>query len=104
MAMNDLTDVERMRRVLPVSAYPRPQLQAFLLTRGAVRGAAPKLSILDVFRGDDQSGPLCRFTISGDKVAETFVAPLSQVSIDRRFLFARRHAGRTCAKSSRGPV
>jgi len=77
-------EIEHIRRALPISAYPRRQLQAFLSTRRAPKGPISKLSILDIFRGDGASGFMCRFFISGDNSAKGFVAPLSQIALDRR--------------------
>lgn len=76
--------IDRLRRALPIAAYPRPPLLAFLSSRGLTTGRAPKLSVVDVFEAGERHGLLCRFSLCGAPGAHGFVAPLSQLALDRR--------------------
>jgi hypothetical protein len=84
--------IGRLRRALPIVAYPRPPLLAFLLGRGVATQGAPKLSVVDVFEGGDGHGLMCRFALCGAPDAHSFVAPLSQLALDRRHPLRKRLA------------
>jgi len=83
--------VQRLRRALPLPAYPRPALLAFLRTHRAIGGCAPRLILTDVFDAGGAGGIMCRFAIA-DVDASRFVAPLDQLALDRRRPVAREAA------------
>jgi hypothetical protein len=83
--------VQRLRRALPLSAYPRPALLAFLKTHRAMGGCAPRLIVTDVFDAGGAGGLMCRFAIA-DVDTSSFVAPLDQLALDRRRPVAREAA------------
>ncbi|MGJ0424668.1 hypothetical protein [Methylocystis sp.] len=85
--------VHHLRRALPLSAHARPALIAFLRERGVITRGATRLVILDIFDAGDAGGVLCRFAIAEDSEASSFIAPLTQVAIERRHP-ARLRAGR----------
>lgn len=84
--------VHSLRDALPLSGRPRPALLTFLRARGAIGRSAPKLVIVDIFDTATQD-LMCRFTIAEDD-ASSFVAPLAQISFDRRHPLAQKLAAR----------
>jgi hypothetical protein len=84
--------VHSLRDSLPLPARPRPALLAFLRLRGAIGRGAPKLVIVDIFDTAAQD-LMCRFVIEGE-AERSFVAPLAQISLDRRHPLAQRLAAR----------
>jgi hypothetical protein len=94
--------IERLRRALPIAAYPRQALLAFLSSRGVAARGAPRLSVIDVFNGGDVHGLMCRFVICGDMQARIFVAPLSQIAFSRKHPAARSLARFDCSASRAG--
>ncbi len=86
--------VQNLRRVLPLSAHPRPPLIAFLRERGLNGRGAPRLIVLDVFDAGKDRGLMCRFAIAEDSEASSFIAPLTQVAFARRHPAAHLRAGR----------
>lgn len=80
--------IDRLRRTLPVSGYPRPTLLTELRIRKAVGRSTPQLKVIDVIDTGDGKELLCRFLV-GDHDARSFVAPLSQIALDRRHPLAR---------------
>jgi hypothetical protein len=97
-------EIEHLRRSLPMAAYPRRQLLAFLQAQGVQGRATPKLAVIDIFSGGDNFGLMCRFFISSEDHSKHFVALLSQIALDRRFSFACRDAGGTRARALRLPI
>ncbi|MGB5085971.1 MAG: hypothetical protein WBO09_15540 [Methylocystis silviterrae] len=95
--------IHHLREALPLSARPRPALLAFLRARGAIGRSAPRLVVVDIFDAGGTQGLMCRFEIAGEVDAPSFVAPLTQLALDRRHPLAqrlaerRRHAPRTGA-------
>jgi hypothetical protein len=81
--------VERLRRSLPVLAYPRPALKDFLRSRGFPDRDAPRLTIVDVFDGGAKCGIMCRFVVRPAEPTFSFVAPISHLSLDRRHPLAQ---------------
>lgn len=81
-------DLERFRRRIfrapPVVAHARPPLNVFLQTRIGPISAAPRLILSDVLDGGPNHGPMCRFTIDGDREKRSFVAPLDHLSFGRQ--------------------
>jgi hypothetical protein len=82
--------VQRLQRALPLGARGRPALLAFLRARGIIGGIAPKLKVIGIFPSGAQSEFMCRFTVEDGVGAETFVAPLDQIALDRRHPVARK--------------
>lgn len=81
--------IERLRRALPVSAHPRSGLFLELRSRGACGSGAPRLTVVDIFdMGAAGGGLMCRFVV-GDQDSRSFVAPLSQIALDRRHMLAQ---------------
>ncbi len=80
--------VRRLRRALPLSAYPRPALLAFLRTHRATGRGSPRLILVDAFDAGDAGGIMCRFAIAGVN-ASSFIAPIDQLALDRRHPVAR---------------
>jgi hypothetical protein len=76
--------IAQLRRSLPISAYPRAQLLAFLSGRGIETRTMPKLFVIDIFNAGDGRGLLCRFNLCDEPSRGHFVAPLSQLSLDKR--------------------
>lgn len=86
--------VHSLRGALPLSAYPRPPLLAFLRERGAIGRNTPRLVVIDIFDAGATQGLMCRFEIADDVNASGFVAPLAQIALDRRHPLAQRLASR----------
>lgn len=80
--------IDRLRRTLPVSGYPRPTLLAELRVRKAAGRSMPQLTVIDIIDPGEGKGLLCRFLVD-DRDARSFVAPLSQIALDRRHPVAR---------------
>ncbi|AZG78057.1 hypothetical protein [Methylocystis rosea] len=87
--------VHNLRDALPLSARPRPALLAFLRARGAIGRSAPRLVVVDIFDAGGTQGLMCRFDIADEIDApSSFVAPLTQLALDRRHPLAQRLAER----------
>lgn len=86
--------VQNLRRALPLSAHPRPALIGFLRERGVVTRGAPRLIVLDIFDAGAAGGLMCRFAITEDGDAASFIAPLAQVALQRKHPAARLRVGR----------
>jgi hypothetical protein len=84
--------IDQLRRALPIRAYPRPPLIAFLAAHGVAVQRAPRLSIVDVFQGGNGLGLMCRLSLHGARDVHTFVAPFSQIAMDRRHPLGKRLA------------
>jgi hypothetical protein len=84
--------LQRLQRSLPLSAYGRPALLAFLRTRGSIGGASSRLKIVSIFQAGRTGDLMCRFSIEGRCGDETFFAPLAQLALDRRHPAARELA------------
>lgn len=82
--------IQRLQRALPLGARGRPALLAFLRARGVIGSIAPRLKVISIIPAGAQSGFMCRFTIEDSALAETFVAPLGQLALDRRHPAARK--------------
>ncbi|MFZ3181203.1 MAG: hypothetical protein WA156_13575 [Methylocystis silviterrae] len=82
--------VQRLQRALPLGARGRPALLAFLRARGVIGNIAPRLKVIGIFPAGAQGEFLCRFSVEDGVGAETFVAPLGQLALDRRHLAARK--------------
>jgi hypothetical protein len=82
--------VQRVQRALPLGARGRPALLAFLRARGVIGSIAPRLKVIGIFPAGSQGEFLCRFTVEDGDWAETFVAPLGQLALDRRHSAARK--------------
>ncbi|PPD02919.1 MAG: hypothetical protein CTY30_13085 [Methylocystis sp.] len=94
--------VHHLRDALPLSARPRPALLAFLRARGAIGRSAPRLVLVDIFDAGTQ-GLMCRFEIADEIDApSSFVAPLTQLALDRRHPLAQRLAERRRHTPRRG--
>ncbi|WP_363345918.1 hypothetical protein [Methylocystis echinoides] len=81
--------IDRLRRAGPIGAYPRQALLAYLCAQGAAGRRTPRLLVIDVFDGGGAHGPMCRFSICGDTRAQSFVAPLKHIAVDRKYPAAR---------------
>lgn len=81
-------EIDRLRTSLPVSGYPRPALLAELRSRKAAGRSAPKLRVIDILDAGSDKGLMCRFLVV-DKDARSFVAPISQIALDRRHPMAQ---------------
>ncbi|MBI5314205.1 MAG: hypothetical protein HZB28_14040 [Methylocystis sp.] len=86
--------IHSLRDALPLSARPRPALLAFLRAHGAVGRSAPRLVVIDIFDAGGTQGLMCRFEIAGKVDAPSYVAPLTQLALDRRHPLAQRLAER----------
>lgn len=80
--------IDRLRRTLRASGYPRPTLLSELRIRKAVGRSTPKLTVIDLIDAGEGKGLLCRFLVD-DRDARSFVSPLSQIALDRRHPLAR---------------
>lgn len=74
--------IDRLRRTLPVSGYPRPTLLMELRIRKAVGRSTPKLKVIDIFDVGNGQALMCRFLVC-EHDARSFIAPLSQIALDR---------------------
>lgn len=81
--------LERLRGGLPASAHARQPLLGYLQSRQIIGSTSPRLRIVNVFPGDHGENIMCQFTIEGDSNARVFVAPLTQLALDRRHPAAR---------------
>jgi hypothetical protein len=81
--------LERLRRGLPASAHARQPLLGYLQSRQIIGSTSPRLRIINVFPSDHSENIMCQFTIEGDANARVFVAPLTQLALDRRHPAAR---------------
>lgn len=100
----ETNEIERLRRSLPMSAYPRRQLLGFLLTQGVVKGATPKLAVVDIFPGGDDFGAMCRFVICGENQSKSFVAPFSQIATSSRFSSVGCNVSGPRTRAIHGPI
>jgi hypothetical protein len=50
--------------------------------------------VLDIFDAGEDRGVMCRFAITEDGEASSFIAPLAQVALARRHPAARLRVGR----------
>lgn len=95
--------IARLSRTLPIVAYPRPPLLAYLATQGVSGGRAPRLSVVDIFSAGDPKAAMCRFSVLGDERACSFVVPLKQITFGRKHPATRAlaqlvaHVGATAA-------
>jgi len=96
--------IHHLRDALPLSARPRPALLAFLRARGAIGRGAPRLVVVDIFDAGGTQGLMCRFEIADEIDAPSFVAPLTQVALDRRHPLAQRLAERRRHTPRTGPT
>jgi histidinol-phosphate/aromatic aminotransferase/cobyric acid decarboxylase-like protein len=91
---------QRLRRSLPLTAYPRPALFAFLKTHRVMGRGSPRLTLVDVFDAGQDRDLMCRFTIEGETEGRGFVAPLAQLALHSLSAVApdatlrRRHSNR----------
>jgi hypothetical protein len=76
--------LDRLRRALPIAAYPRRPLLAVLIARGVAFCGAPRLSVIDIFDAGDALGLMCRFSLRDEDSGRSFVAPLDQIALDRK--------------------
>lgn len=76
--------LERLRRGLPASARARQPLLDYLQSRQIIGPISPILRIVNVFPGDHSEEIMCQFMIEGDARARFFVAPLTQIALDRK--------------------
>jgi len=81
--------LERLRRSLPASAHARQSLLGYLQSRQVIGSTSPILRIINVFPSDHGKNIMCQFTIEGDAISRVFVAPLTQIALDRRNPAAR---------------
>jgi hypothetical protein len=81
--------VDRLRRALPVAAYPRQRLLAFLIARGVVVHGKPRLLVIDVFDAGNAFGLMCRFSLRNGDGGRDLVAPLGQIALDQKHPAAR---------------
>lgn len=81
--------LERLRRSLPASAHARQPLLGYLQSRRIIGSTSPTLRIVNVFLNDHGENIMCQFTIDGDASTSIFVAPLTQIALDRRHPAAR---------------
>lgn len=82
--------IQRLQRALPLGARGRPTLLAFLRARGVIGNVAPRLKVIGIFAGGPQNEFLCRFMVEDGVSAETFIAPLGHLALDRRHPSARK--------------
>jgi hypothetical protein len=76
--------IERLRRYLPLTAYPRSALRDFLRFRGFTSRDVQRLTIVDIFDGGVEYGIMCRFVTNPADPSLNFVAPIAHLSLDRR--------------------
>ncbi|MGD9656429.1 MAG: hypothetical protein AB7U61_02140 [Methylocystis sp.] len=81
--------VQRLQRALPLRAYGRPTLLAFLRSRRLIGPASPRLKVIGISTTGAANGFMCRFRIEGRAYEETFFAPLAHIALDRRHPITR---------------
>ncbi len=91
--------IDRLRRALPAYGHPKTALLAELPMRGVTGRAAPRLSVIDIFDASGV-GVLCRFLVAGQG-QRSFIAPLSQIFLDRRHPLGPAVAACGCAPRPR---
>lgn len=79
----------RLQCQLPLLARGRPALLALLRSRGVIGNVSSRLKIVGVVQPGQRGDFMCRFVIEGGTNAETFLAPLAQLALDRRYPIAR---------------
>jgi hypothetical protein len=92
MSLAELDDgfLWRLQRQLPLPAYARPVLMAFLRTRIANIRIAPRLRVTNMFRASEAGGLLCRFIVEETAAGQSlFVAPIEQLAFYRGHPIAR---------------
>lgn len=81
--------LERLRSGLPASAHARQPLLSYLQSKQIIGSTSPILRIINAFPSDHGKNIMCQFMIEGDASSRVFVAPLSQIALDRRHPVAR---------------
>lgn len=85
--------LSRFRRLLPLTAHPRPSLVAFLRPRHAIQRRYARLKVTNIFYADSSRELICQFMIADDERSKnTFVAPLSQLAFGRGHPISREIA------------
>jgi hypothetical protein len=84
--------LEQLRRSLPAPAHARQPLLGYLQSTQIIGSTSPRLRIVNVFPNDHGENIMCQFTIDGDASARIFVAPLTQLALNRRHPSAREAA------------
>jgi hypothetical protein len=84
--------LDQLRRSLPAAAHARQPLLGYLQSTQIIGSTSPRLRIINVFPNDHGENIMCQFTIDGDASARIFVAPLTQVALNRRHPAAREAA------------
>lgn len=84
--------LDMLRRSLPASAHARQPLLGYLQSRQIIGSTSPTLRIVNVFHNSHSKNIMCQFTIEGDASRRTFVAPLTQIALNRTHPAAREAA------------
>lgn len=84
--------LDRLRRSLPISAHARQPLLGYLQSKRVIGSTSPTLRIVNVFLNDYDGNIMCQFTIECDDSTRIFVAPLTQLALNRRHPVARESA------------
>ncbi len=83
-AIRERQFLRRLQCALPLSAYARPMLLAFVRRRLALERTSPRLTVTNVFHAGDGKGLMCQFLVEGAKEgAHQFVAPIEQLAFER---------------------
>jgi len=83
----------RLRRALPLVAYGRPTLLAFLRKRAPLHGSTPRLKVTNIFQTRDADGLMCQFVLDGAEAANRlYVAPIEQLTFGRTHPLTREIA------------
>ena len=86
--------LDRLRKGLPTSARAKQPLLGYLQSKRVIGSTSPTLRIVNVFL-NGYGNIMCQFAIEGDARAHMFVAPLTQLALNRR----RHPAAREAAKA-----
>ncbi|MGD9544271.1 MAG: hypothetical protein AB7F41_08505 [Methylocystis sp.] len=84
--------LDRLRRSLPAAAHARQPLLGYLQSKRVIGSTSSTLRIVNVFLNGYDGNIMCQFAIEGDARARVFVAPLSQLALNRRHPAARKAA------------
>lgn len=73
---------------------------AYLKSTRVIGSTSPTLRVVDVFLNNGDGSIMCQFTIEGDAIALSFVAPLTQLAPYRRHAAPRGTAKAAARQTS----
>ena len=84
--------LHRLRRSLRAPAHARQPLLGYLRSKRVIGSTSPTFRIVSVFLDGYNGNSMCQFAIEGDARTRVFVAPLTQLALNRTHPAAREAA------------